>query len=345
MLTPRRLAAHLIDRGLLSTEIVDAGLKIVRRRRNNLNYEVVATPRAAYFTKESRSRDPLDVEARFYAFAGTGECARGLRRYVTSLCDYDPDRRILVLKLIRNGRNLSSILASNARTGLRMASQLGTAAGAIHDCPTGANGLASADTPWIFSLPVPGLDLVEEMSGANADLLRIVQRSRVLCRCIEQLSNEWREISLIHGDLRLANCIAPARRRHLKIADWEMSGFGDPAWDVGCLFASFLALWIASMFVLPDSTAGRLMRSARVPLPHVQAMIGRFWTSYRSSRQETPEFLLRSVRFAAARLVQTAYERMRDESAITGEGVVFLQVAANIAARPRRALPALLGIE
>jgi hypothetical protein len=74
-----------------------------------------------------------------------------------------------------------------------------------------------------------------------------------------------------------------------------------------------------------------------------------FWSSYTHHRKLTnpdllDEYLLRSVRYAAARLVQTAYEQGQTSSLLTGNIVVLLQLAFNILQRPAEAALALLGI-
>jgi len=55
-------------------------------------------------------------------------------------------------------------------------------------------------------------------------------------------------------------------------------------------------------------------------------------------------FLIRSVRYAGARLVQTAYEQGQTSSLLTSNIVVLLQLALNILQRPADAAFALLGI-
>jgi len=54
--------------------------------------------------------------------------------------------------------------------------------------------------------------------------------------------------------------------------------------------------------------------------------------------------LLRSVRYGAARLVQTAFEQMHTSMQLTGNIVCFLQLSLNILQRQEEAAAQLLGI-
>ena len=356
VLTPQQLTLHLLSRGLISPgDVVDNDFRIVGRSRNNHNFEITLSRRRSYFTKEPRKANAaLDVEAAFYRVIGNGSRAKSLRRYLPSFCDYSRDRRLLVLRLIKNAATISDALTSGGRVGERIASALGKAVGTIHTCDLGDQFQQLADIPWVVSLPAPDIQLLREISTANLQLVRIVQQSKSLCRCLEQLRQEWQPLSLIHGDLRFANCIVRKHRRRgfkeeLKIADWELSGLGEPSWDVGCVFAGFLTSWVWSMPFLGGSTLARPLRPARLPLSRLRPAMQSFWTAYASARKfrkpEVQEFLLRAVRFTAARLIQSAYERMQQSASMTGNNVVLLQVSANIAARPRQAASNLFGIE
>ena len=51
-----------------------------------------------------------------------------------------------------------------------------------------------------------------------------------------------------------------------------------------------------------------------------------------------------AVRFAAARLVQTAFEATQDAGSLATDVVLHLQVALNVLQRPRQAVVHLLGL-
>lgn len=52
----------------------------------------------------------------------------------------------------------------------------------------------------------------------------------------------WRPRCLVHADLKWDNCLVDQghREARIRVIDWELSGSGDPAWDVGCAIAEDL---------------------------------------------------------------------------------------------------------
>ncbi len=135
----------------------------------------------------------------------------------------------------------------------------------------------------------------------------------------------------------------------MKIVDWELSRLGDPCWDVGSFFGEYLTYWLLSIPVTGQDPPDRFLDLARYPLDKMRPAIRAFWSAYVSGSGLTDPglhdaFLIRSVRYATARLVQTAYEQGQVSALLTGNIVVLLQLAFNILQRPEEASIALLGI-
>jgi hypothetical protein len=80
----------------------------------------------------------------------------------------------------------------------------------------------------------------------------------------------------------------------------------------------------------------------------MQPAMRAFWDAYAVGMHLTPveqdEWLLRSVRYAAARLLQTAYEQSALTLRLTGNVICLLQLSLNILQRPADAAASLLGI-
>jgi hypothetical protein len=87
---------------------------------------------------------------------------------------------------------------------------------------------------------------------------------------------------------------------------------------------------------------------AQFPLERMQPAIRACWRAYVEGfpwrASEAGERLLRAVRYAGARLAQTAYEQMQVSTRLTGNAVCFLQVSLNIMTRPHEAAVHLLGL-
>jgi thiamine kinase-like enzyme len=181
----------------------------------------------------------------------------------------------------------------------------------------------------------------------------MIQESSALCEWLDQLYKEWRVESLIHGDIRWDNfslfvSSAAGRKSGLRIVDWELACLGDPCWDVGTVFSEYMNLWLRSAPISGGTLPEQFLKFARYPLEKMQPAIRSFWNSY--VRQMDPdtlqseEWLLRSVKYSAARLVQTAFERVQEAVQVTGQAACLLQLSANILERPREASVQLFGI-
>jgi hypothetical protein len=137
--------------------------------------------------------------------------------------------------------------------------------------------------------------------------------------------------------------------RGIRLVDWEFARLGMPEWDVGSMFANYLAWWVASLSSLAPDELHEAPPPARFPLERMHPAVQGFWDAYRGSTVPTHcsagEFLLRSCRCAGARLVQFAYEQSQRAPDVTQHVVALLQVSENILDRPLEALVHLLGIE
>ena len=116
-------------------------------------------------------------------------------------------------------------------------------------------------------------------------------------------ATEWHVAALVHRDVKWANCIAHpppggARPTRIRLVDWEMAGWGDPAFDVGSALSDYAAFALGHG---PDA---------------VGAAPAAFWAAYVRARglgePAAARLLERAVRFAGARLVQRAYEHTQE---------------------------------
>jgi thiamine kinase-like enzyme len=170
---------------------------------------------------------------------------------------------------------------------------------------------------------------------------------------LDELSEGWRAETLIHSDIKWDNCIvlAPSRssrRTTLKIIDWEFAAVGDPLWDVGAVFSNYLSFWLFSIPLTGGDVPGRFLDLARFPLEKMQPALRAFWSAYlrqlEPDTEEADEWLLRAARYAAARLVQTAFGQLQTSVHLAGNLACLLQLSMNIMQRPQEAVVQLLGI-
>jgi aminoglycoside phosphotransferase (APT) family kinase protein len=352
----------LVRRDLINErQLVDGSVDVVDVSRRNRNFIVLSETGPCYLLKQGIGQSKIFTvshEAAVYEFLGSIPDAKLMADFVPRLCDYDGGSSILVLEVLRNSRSLLDHHLVTRRFPQRLARSLGETLATLHRS-TGDDEIRqryardhASRLPLAFSFVRPDLSVFLDASEAAVDLIRILQGSGRFAHRLGDLRDGWRAEALIHGDLRLDNCsVSPAassRWKVLKLVDWEMAGLGDPAWDVGTVFSEYLSLWLEFAPLSGQTPPESFLEYGIFPLERMQPAMLAFWEGYirgrRLAAEPASELLIRSVRYTAARLVQSAYERAQYASDLSGQIVLKLQLGQNVLAKPQDASEHLLGI-
>jgi aminoglycoside phosphotransferase (APT) family kinase protein len=286
MLEQHEVAAYLMQRRLVSRRSVVAGrLRIVDASSRNRNIRVSGAPGESYLLKQGLAADSA------HTLANEAALYRRLRDapWTPALHAYDARRGLLVLEWIEGGADLLARPISPT-----LARALGRALADLHAIAPDDEELRR-DAPWVLALHRPPLEALRYLSAASVELVKLLQRDPPLTAALDDLRETWRCEALVHRDVKRANCVAHGGR--VALVDWEMAGWGDPAWDVGSVLGE------------------------RHDAPVEQA----FWDAYARARRlgdaDAAALLRRSRRFAGARIVQTAFEHTQ-EVGVLGADVV-----------------------
>jgi len=357
---------YLLKHQWISNEVVvDGGLRLVDASRRNSNFEVSRFTRPQYFIKQEirdhvgGERKPASVayEAAVYELLAIVHGRRPVFRSIPRFHAFDPDEQILILEASAGYVSLATHSLGRGRFSSAIASALGATLADLHtvseeETITVAERIGLPNgPPWIFDLPRPDGWMRTNASRASLELIEIVQRSSELCEAFDDLKGCWRNTGFIHGDLKWDNClvsVTPRQRPRLRIVDWELARLGDRRWDVGTVFSEYLTYWLSSVPIVPEHPPDRFLEHARFPLAALQPAVRAFWTAYVKRAcipaSELTSWIERTTGFAAIRLVQTAFEQLQIEGALTTRAVFHLQLSANIVARPLEAAVQLLGL-
>ncbi len=355
------LTGYLLDRRHIPAEaVLDGGLVIVDTSSRHCNAMVRADPAVGLFVKQGRP-DPVQPVA---GWTGSGTTAHEAAVYdllgalpvpVPHFLGFDPEHGLLVLELLPDATNLISYHARTRRFPVTLGTRLGAALAALHDHATGParDGGFHGRPPWALMLDRPGTGFYRQMSQASLELVRIIQSSPPLRAELASLRDGWRDDAFVHDDVKLDNClVVPAGRtgRHtrLVLVDWELAGLGDACWDTGSVFASYLHHWLISFPVTGSEEPDHYLGQARYPLERMHPAMRAFWTTYCDARgwdaATADDALIRSVRYAGARLLQTACERTKFLPRVSTVVIALTQLAENVLARPGEAAEQLLGV-
>jgi hypothetical protein len=207
--------------------------------------------------------------------------------------------------------------------------------------------------PCIFSLRETASWMLQPVSQANAELHSILRDFPDFERRLDALRAGWRIERFIHGDIRWDNWVirpngAPEADAFLQLVDWEMSDFGDPCWDTGAVFQSFLALWIERLPFVTGAPPQALVELTKYPLEGMQPAIREFWRAYTETlaldEPNAAAELELSARYCGVRMIQTALEYISSASRIPPNALFMLQASLNILNDPSAAIENLLGL-
>jgi aminoglycoside phosphotransferase (APT) family kinase protein len=275
--------------------------------------------------------------------------------HVPRFFGYDAEEGVLAVELVAGGEDLRRYHLRHGGIAEPMAASMGRALGRLHRLTGGSSKPAPEHAPWILSIHRPDVAIFREASSASLDLIKLVQGQEGFGQLLQELRETWRLDALIHYDVKWDNFIG-APRQHpehdpeqpplVKLVDWETATYGDPSWDIGSLLSHFLSTWLSSIPVTGETPPERFAELAGYPLTAMFPAIGACWRAYRSEigsgGSERP--VLRAMRFAAARLVQTAFETTQMTTALTSSVVLHLQLAFNVLLHPQEAVVHLLGL-
>lgn len=329
----------LIERGLISPTAVHAhDVMLEPATSRNVNYKVFVRNRSSFFVKQSPTAFDVGVEREFRVLRRL-RSIRAMQPHVPRVHFYDSKRRVLVTELLRSHANLKDPSLRTARIAQRAASALGAMLAKLHRFGRiGAGRHIASAAPWVFALHRLPVANWRTLSQGQLLLIETLQRMPAVCEVLDALGAQWRPLGVVHNDIKLVNVMArPGRATpRLTVVDWEMSGDGDPAWDVGAALAAYLDVWVASIPVVANEVTTTAVPLAGSPLDAVLRCIHALRSSYAPAvpRADAGAFWARSVRYAGARLVQNAFEYVQASSETTALAALLLQLGANVLLRP-----------
>ena len=353
-LDEREIVTYLIEGGLLDARAaVRDRVTVVDQSRRNLNY-LVKVDEDGYFVKQGVGRErrsTIGAEATTHRLL---KRSARLDKYMVPLRRFDSARAIEVFDLVPSASSWRDHFVRTRRLPLMFARRAGRALAGLHSLsvPPVLPVELRRGPAEILSIHRPPAAILDSTSRAGLRVAAMVQAAQGLGDALEAAASNWRFEAVIHGDIRWDNCLVfPGSTAHratrLKLIDWELARVGDPAWDVGCVFAEYLGSWLTSIPSSPDLPPDKALDQATVPLERVQPSLHLFWDFYvksLDSPRDMTELLLRATRFAGARLIQSGFERADRRAQVSTSSVVLIQLGFNMLVRPRAAVTHLLGL-
>jgi thiamine kinase-like enzyme len=356
---------YLIDINLLSEkDIIENSIKIIECSRRNRNFMVIISKTRGYILKQPsdlnrRYKKTQSLESNIYNLAKSDEFNL-FQLIIPKILKFDSSNNILIMELVNNAYSLNELIKTpNSKIELSSYfSLLGEYLATYHklfDNNSNVLSFLPNKLPGFFNYHKPGPEIFQEISNANLELLKIIQNEKNLFDNLSQLSKQWKTVTLIHGDIKFDNILTFKKPKiendksesvHMKIVDWEFSDYGDPAWDIGCVFAETIRYWVYSSYKNIADAATNKYNS--LIFSQINQALKSFWFKYcrvkQSNINENIELLERAFKFCSVRLIQNAYEWLYDSSEIPNDVIYTLQVCDNILKDPQFAIKNFIGI-
>jgi len=351
----QRLIHELIEIGAITPDRVAAGLCVIGAWRRGRVWFVRTPNGPSYVVKQAS--DPtgqrlLAREAVVYSHLRGVERCHG--PFLPELTRYDEQRGLLIIDYV-DGASLGDIITRRGRARTTPAAVLGRTLARVHQAGIEQvdPSLNITEPPWVLSIHRPDLRWHTHSSEASLEMHAEIQQRPELTSALDRLRGELTATALIHADLKLEHVIAsraPSRMRPaISIIDWELAQLGDPAWDIGAIFAEYLLRWLRSIPLVAGRMPVELAAIASTPLQRVQPSVNAFWQAYaREAALDTAtrrRLRLRATRSAAAILIQRQEEQLQSVTAPNGRTTLILQMSNNIFTQPEAAAAVLLGLD
>jgi hypothetical protein len=339
LITSKNLCQYLLSKDFVSAEsIVGGDFEVADVSGRNRNFKVSRKRGPGFFIKQIQNWNAqaiamLQCETACYWLAREGSAEAGIAEMMPKLYWYDQERHILITELIEGGEDL---FEQFRRLGIVPAASIeavGSLIGKYHR--ESRAGLGRMDLrifpkqkPWILCADRRRSHPFKELSAGTSALFDRVENSGELRAGLDRTQDRWRADVVMHGDLRWENCIITGEERgtKMKLVDWELADVGDACWDVGSIMQSFLS----NLSACAEAMAGSEPLGVRASLPALRIL----WQSYVRAVQvpswEVEELLDRCVHYAAARMVQTAYEYLQFSHELTPRALRLLALSSEI---------------
>ena len=322
---------------------------LVKQERHNLEGETAGEFKSEYRIQEWLEQFPKQ---------------KSLRPFLPELLYFDAENSIIVFRYLDDYRDLMDFYAKESSFPLEISSAIGTLLATIHRdtyqqenhrqfFESEANSQGGNQVPRL----IKGLERItpEIFSSVPGDALKffaLYQRYDSLGMAIAELGNAFTPACLTHNDLKLNNILLHTDWEQtdesiIRLIDWERNSWGDPAFDLGTLFASYIQIWLASLVISKSLSIEESLGLAMTPLEEVQPSIAALTKAYLETFPEIlkhrPDFLIRVVQFTGFALIQQIQAMIQYQKSFGNTGIAMLQVAKSLLCRRERSLPTVFG--
>ncbi|MDB9491726.1 phosphotransferase [Dolichospermum circinale CS-534/05] len=283
----------------------------------------------------------------------------------SSLLHFDQENSILVRSYLSEYIELERFYQHSSILPTEIASAIGTTLARLHRSTFNKreyrdfmSTAPAGEFRYNFYNPAQGLPSInpETFGIIPTEALQfhlLYQRYETLESAIADLAYQWQPCCLTHNDLQLNNILIHSRWQQsdnclIRLIDWEACGWGDPAFDLGTLLASYLRIWLSSLVVDPTLELEESLNLAMIPLevlqPSILALIRAYLHTFPRILEHHQDFIVRVIKFAGLALIQQIQNIIQCQKSFDNRDLCKLEIAKNLLTIPEQSVLTIFGI-
>jgi thiamine kinase-like enzyme len=211
---------------------------------------------------------------------------------------------------------------------------------------------------YSFYNPAQGLgsinqEIFSQVPTEALEFYTLYQRYESLESAIADLAYEWSPCCLTHNDLQLSNILIHSRWGKLdncliRLIDWEACGWGDPAFDLGTILASYLKIWLSSLVVDATLNIEESLDLAMIPIeviqPSLVTLLRSYFHAFPVILDYQPNFLNRIIQFAGLALIHDVHNMIQNHKSFERTYLCAFKVAKSLLTMPEKSVLNIFGI-
>jgi thiamine kinase-like enzyme len=317
-------------------------------------------------TREGKTAGEFFNEWRIQEFLQRFSEISHIRPLLSEVLHFDANHSIIVFNYLDDYWDLTDFYAEKDEFSTAIATSIGATLATIHratldhqeyqdffsqnaedvpinEIPSLTHGLERISPEIFGQVPADGLKF-----------LALYQRYDSLGKAIAELADAMMPCCLTHNDLKLNNILLhndweqASNNSTIRLIDWERSGWGDPAFDLGTIITSYLQFWLGSLVVSKSIDINESLRLAMIPIeklqPSIAALTQAYFDNFPEILERNPNFLRRVVQFAGLGLIHRIQAMLQYEKSFGNAGICMLQVAKTLLCRPEQSILTIFGM-
>lgn len=282
--------------------------------------------------------------------------------FVLEILLFDHTNSILVYKYPKDYLNLRDYYLIHKSFPTKIAELLGVALANLHmetsenqECFNFLNIKNKEEKKYKFPCPLYLKDKIAPETffispSESIKFLKLYQSCESLSSVVTKLVANHNHCCLTNNSFGVDNILIPMHWEELlsksgqsdksliKAINWDNCSWGDPAFDLGTVIASYFILWLNSLFLHPAIELEKSLQLAAIPLetiqPSVLALIKGYISKFPEILKNYPFFLERIVQFTGLALIYKVITMINSFKGFNNQGIIILQLAKKMLCAP-----------